>query len=67
MPSPFLKHRYRLDLVKIIRRLQLHAPSQENVPLDPVRQKGVELIAGMFPGGDGKGVVKFFDRSLFRF
>ena len=67
MPGTLLKHRDRLDLVKIIQRLQLHAPSQENVPLDPIRQKGVELIAGMFPGGDGKDVVEFFERSLFRF
>ena len=67
MPSPFLKHSDRLDLVKVIQRLEVHVLSQENVSLDPVRQKGVELVAGVFPSGDGKDVVELFERSLFCF
>jgi len=67
MPSPLLKHRNRLDLVKVIQRLQLHVLSQENIPLDPVRQEGIELIASVSRGGDGKDVVELFERSLFRF
>ena len=68
MPSPLLKHRDRLDLIKIIQRLQRRdALSQKNVPLDPVRQERVELIADVFRGGYGKDVVELFQRSLFRF
>ena len=67
MPNPLFKHRDRLDLIEIIQRLQRHVLSEEHIPLDPVWQERVELIAGVSRGGNGKDVVELFERSLFRF
>lgn len=64
VPGALLEDSDGVDLVEMVKGLKLRVLAPQDVPLEPVGQRLVDLVADVLAGRHGEDVVELFERPL---